>query len=108
MKCQSSGVLESSPANLWLVLVAVTLADSWRIDAMFYRGLKKITASQVAKESTKNLLAKQEVWIQSLVQGRSAGGGHGNPLQDSFLENPMDRGAWQAAGPRGCQESGTT
>ena len=24
------------------------------------------------------------------------GGGHGNPLQDSCLENPMDRGAWQA------------
>ena len=22
---------------------------------------------------------------------------HGNPLQDSCLENPMDRGAWQAA-----------
>ena len=29
--------------------------------------------------------------------GRSPGGGHGNPLQDSCLENPMDRGAWQAA-----------
>ena len=25
------------------------------------------------------------------------GGGDGNPLQDSCLENPMDRGAWQAA-----------
>ena len=28
--------------------------------------------------------------------GRSPGGGHGNPLQYSCLENPMDRGAWQA------------
>ena len=27
--------------------------------------------------------------------GRSAGGGHGNPLQCSCLENPMDGGAWQ-------------
>ena len=27
---------------------------------------------------------------------RSSGGGHGNPLQYSFLENPMDRGAWWA------------
>ena len=26
--------------------------------------------------------------------GRSPGGGHGNPLQCSYLENPMDRGAW--------------
>ena len=29
--------------------------------------------------------------------GRSSGGGHGNPLQYSFLENSMDRGSWQAA-----------
>ena len=28
--------------------------------------------------------------------GRSPGGGHGNPRQCSCLENPMDRGAWQA------------
>ena len=27
--------------------------------------------------------------------GRSAGGGHGNPLQYSCLENPMHRGAWR-------------
>ena len=26
--------------------------------------------------------------------GRSPGGGHGNPLQCSCLENPMERGAW--------------
>ena len=29
--------------------------------------------------------------------GRSPGGGNGNPLQYSWLENPMDRGIWQAA-----------
>ena len=28
--------------------------------------------------------------------GRSPGEGHGNPLQSSCLENPMDRGAWWA------------
>ena len=28
--------------------------------------------------------------------GRSLGVGNGNPLQYSCLENPMDRGAWQA------------
>ena len=28
--------------------------------------------------------------------GRSPGGGHGDPLQYSCLENLMDRGAWQA------------
>ena len=28
--------------------------------------------------------------------GRCPGGGHGKPLQYSCLENPMDRGDWQA------------
>ena len=28
--------------------------------------------------------------------GRFPGGGHGNPLQYSCLENPMNREAWQA------------
>ena len=28
--------------------------------------------------------------------GRCPGEGHGNPLQYSCLQNPMDRGSWQA------------
>ena len=32
-------------------------------------------------------------WIPGST--RSPGGGHGNPLQYSYLEKPMDRGAWQ-------------
>ena len=28
--------------------------------------------------------------------GKSLGGGNGNPLQQSCLKNPMDRGAWWA------------
>ena len=28
--------------------------------------------------------------------GRSTGGGNGNPLQYSSVENPMDKEAWQA------------
>ena len=31
-----------------------------------------------------------------LGSGRFPGGGHGNPLQYSSLENPIDRGAWWA------------
>ena len=34
------------------------------------------------------------VWIPGWV--RSPGGGLDNPLQYSCLENPIDRGAWQA------------
>ena len=39
--------------------------------------------------------------------GRSPGGGHGNPLQYSCLENSMDRGAWWAAVPGGRKKSDT-
>ena len=28
--------------------------------------------------------------------GRSPGGGSGNPMQYSCLENPLDRGVWKA------------
>ena len=38
--------------------------------------------------------------------GRSPGGGHGNPLQYSCLENPTDRGAWKATA-RGVAKSRT-
>ena len=40
--------------------------------------------------------------------GRSPGGGNGNPLQYSCLENPMVRGAWRATVHRGHKESDTT
>ena len=35
---------------------------------------------------------------EGLIPGlrRSSGDGYGNPLQNSCLENSMDRGAWQA------------
>ena len=39
--------------------------------------------------------------------GKSPGGGNGNPLQYSYLENPMDREAWQVS-VCGVAESQTT
>ena len=38
--------------------------------------------------------------------GRSPGEGNGNPLQYSCLENPMNRGAWQAT-VHGAAKTGT-
>ena len=40
--------------------------------------------------------------------GKYAGVGNGNLLQYSFLENPMERGAWQATGHGVAEESDTT
>ena len=48
----------------------------------------------------KNLPAKVgDTGDASLIpgSGRSPREGNGNPLQDSCLRNPTDRGAWQAA-----------
>ena len=39
--------------------------------------------------------------------GRSPGGGNGNPLQYSCLENPMDRGPWLATVHRVAKDSDT-
>ena len=41
---------------------------------------------------------RKSTWVQS--HGRPLGGGNGNPLQYACLENPMDRGAWQATAHR--------
>ena len=48
--------------------------------------------------SNKEPLANSEIRDMGSIPGlgRSPGGGHGNPLQYSCLENPMDREAWWA------------
>ena len=55
--------------------------------------LMLIWASQVAQQ---NLTANAGDMHSIPELGRSPGGGNGNPLQYSCLENPMDGGAWQA------------
>ena len=51
----------------------------------------------------------QETQIRSLSRDDSLKNGNGNPLQNSYLENPMDRGAWWATySPWGCKELDTT
>ena len=54
-------------------------------------------ASQVALV-VKNLPASADVRDMGLIPGlgKSPGIGNGNPLQYSCLEDPMDRGIWQA------------
>ena len=49
----------------------------------------------MGKESTCNAGDTEDMGSISGL-GRFLGGGHGNPLQYSCLENPMDRGAWRA------------
>ena len=53
--------------------------------------MRGFPCSSVGKESAYN--AGNPGSIPRL--GRSPREGNGNPLQYSYLENPMDRGAWQ-------------
>ena len=57
-----------------------------------------VGASQVALVVKNPLANAGDVRDLSCISGlgRFPGGGHGNPLQYSCLENPMDRGAWRA------------
>ena len=52
-------------------------------------------SGQVVNVSCLPVQETEDIWVQSLGQGRYFGGGHGNLLQYSCLENLMDRGAWR-------------
>ena len=77
---------------------------------MQFHGRKELFApsytpcSSVGKESACN--AADPGLIPGL--GRSPGEGNGNPLQYLCLENPMERGAWQATSLLGLKELETT
>ena len=65
---------------------------------IFSQAPSTLWASQVAlvvKNPPANAENIKDVgWIAG--SGRSPGGGHGNPLQYSFQDDPMNRGAWWA------------
>ena len=65
------------------------------LDGKYLGALGSIWASLVA-QMVKNLPAVQETWVWFLGWKDPLEKGNSNPLQYSCLENPMDRGAWQA------------
>ena len=58
----------------------------------YYNILQGFAGGSDGKESAHNVGDLDSI----PVLGRSPGEGNGNPLQYSFLENPMDRAAWRA------------
>ena len=92
----------SSPQG-FLIVTCVHILSTFYVEALnwlksfsfgIYIWLILITSWVAQME--KNLPAMQETWVPSLGLEDSPGEGHGNPLQYSRLENPMDRGTWQA------------
>ena len=66
-----------------------------------------LRASQVVL-MVKSPPAMQETRVQPLSWEDLLEGGHGNPLQDSCLDYPTDRGVWWATVPGFCKESDST
>ena len=66
------------------------------------------TWASLMAQLVKSLPAMWETWVQSLGWEDSPGGGHGNPLQYSCLENP--HGQWSLVGYNSwsCKGSDTT
>ena len=77
------------------------------IKFLFSIGLWVIWSSLVALV-VKNLPAVWETQVRSLSLEEPPEEGNGNPLQYSCLENPMDKGAWQAIVHGVTKESDTT
>ena len=73
----------------------------WSLSAVY-------TMASLVAQSVKNLPASAGDVGSIPGSGRSPGEGNGNPFQSSSLENPMDRGAWQATVHGVTKESDTT
>ena len=57
---------------------------------------KEEAGASLVAQMVKNLPAMQETQVQSLSQEDPLENRNGSSLQNSCLENPMDRGAWWA------------
>ena len=68
---------------------------SWSGQGLTYASLGRIQVALVVKNPSARAGDIRDLGLIPGL-GRSPGGEHGNPLQYSCLENPMDRGAWQA------------
>ena len=69
------------------------------VPQIYIQGLSWWLKTTQNKTEQKNLPANEgDIRSVSLIHGlgRFPGGGNGNPLQYSCLDNPMDRGTWQA------------
>ena len=91
--CSRTCILARAPSDLYMLenLRSKIMAVSWNhVDLLLF--FFTVLGGWDCKEYSYN--AGDPDSIPGM--GRSPGGGHDNPLQYSCLENPMDRGTWQA------------
>ena len=82
--------VQISPHRIYLFISQTRTTISFFTPIVF--STAELSSWLYGKESTR------QVGDTSLISGlgRSPGEGNGNPLQYSCLENPVDRGVWQA------------
>ena len=96
LSCNTVDIIYTAPAESWdpcqVFLVGKSLFYSKHVLSTSYINTLGFPHSPVGKESACH------AGDLGLIPGSgwSPGKGNGNPLQYSCLENPMDRGAWQA------------
>ena len=82
-----------NPCFLWLL--ENCKIHIWLILCVFWTALARHTDVCIQIYSKESACNSGDLGLIP-GSGRSPGEGKGNPLQYSCLENPMDRGAWQA------------
>ena len=75
-----------------------TLREIIKICNIFYWNILAFRGSFTGVSVVKNPPANAGDRSSVPGLGRSSGEGNSNPLQSSYLENPMDSGAWRATG----------
>ena len=70
-------------------------AESWK-SALIGNKTKRVANASLLAQMLRSLPAMRETRVHSLGWERSPGEENGNPLQYSGLENPIDKGVWQA------------
>ena len=88
MKYNSVGPSRVTPCSRSKSVIHIFLSDAFDASKSTHLNVTVPGGAMV-----NNLLAEVQDGPLPLHQGESPGGGNGNPLQYSCLENPMDRGA---------------
>ena len=97
MDCRVHGILQARILERVAILFSGGFSQSRdRIQVSCIAG--EFFTVSATKEAMKNLPVNAgEARDVGSISGRALGGGNRNPLQYSCLENPTDRGAWQAS-----------
>ena len=102
-----------SDVNLCVYFLRISLLvlGSFLVQSLNFQGLEMNPFPQECPRLSQWLSGKQSACSAGdagLIpgSGRPPGGGHGNPLQYSCLESPMDRRAWWTTGSVGSRRVG--